>query len=289
MSICILNKDQDHCLPENIIKKIEIKVLNKNSNSDKKETIELLAKTKDCKGESIQEKELCVLEKIDDSDAKKIILHHFKPITKSFSKNHWINNTEIDSIQYQLSLEYKGYYYSNIHMIDLVMFDPNTSDSMNYKVKCIKDINFINEIKKQKNILNYNGDLKNYGIVINTDTSRGQGLHWFSIFIDFQSDPITIEYFNSSGYDIKNNKFKNYFDNIADDITKDKDIKNCKWVQVTDIQHQRDDTANCGAYSLYYIWSRLQGTPYNYFSDHKILDEDMVEFRKFLFRAKTKK
>lgn len=289
MSICILNKEQDHCLPENIIKKIEIKILNKNTNINKIDKIELLAEKKNCNGETLQEKEVCILEKINDDESKKILLHHFKPVTKSFSKNHWITNTEIDSIQYQLSLEFKGYYYSNIHMIDLVMFDPNTAEHMNYKAKCIKDINFINEIKKTNNILTYNGELKNYGIVINTDTSKGHGLHWFSIFIDFKVDPITVEYFNSSGYDLENIKFKNYFENIIDDIKRDKDIKDCKWVQVTEIQHQRDDTANCGAYSLYYIWMRLKGKPYEYFSNHKIIDEDMADFREFLFRTKTKK
>ncbi len=289
MSICILNKEQESCLPEKIIKKIEFKILNKDSKSDKNNTIELLAEKQECNGETIQEKEVCILEKLNDDESKKILLHHFKPVTKSFNKNYWINNTEIDSVQYQLALENEGYYYSNIHMIDLVMFNPNTTEHMNYKVKCIKDINFVNELKKVNNVLTYNGELKNYGIVINTDTSKGHGLHWFSIFIDFQSDLVTIEYFNSSGYDIENNNFKNYFDNIVDDITRDRHIKNCKWVQVTDIQHQRDDTANCGAYALYYIWSRLQGKPYKYFATHKILDEDMVEFRKLIFRSKSKK
>jgi len=288
MSICILNQDKTHCLPNKVIKQIEIKILKKSSNNNNTDTIQLLSETQNCKGETIQDKEICILEKIDDDESKKIMLHHFKPETKSFSKKYWINNTEIDSIQYQLALHYKGYYYSNIHMIDLVMFDPKTSEFMDYKVKCIKDINFVNELKKENNILTYNGDLRYYGIVINTDTSKGHGKHWFSIFMDFTSIPMTIEYFNSSGYDIENKKFKNYFDNLADEIT-NKTKKECRWITVTNITHQRDDTANCGAYSLYYIWSRLQGSSASYFAKNKILDEDMEKFREFLFREKSKK
>ena len=56
-----------------------------------------------------------------------------------------------------------------------------------------------------KTTLNYNGELKYFGMVCNTDSSSGSGIHWFSIFIDFTLNPIQIEYFNSSGYDIKNN------------------------------------------------------------------------------------
>ena len=168
-------------------------------------------------------------------------------------------------------------------MIDLVMFNPVHSDLITYDIKSIKDINFVKECKKEENILTYNGDLKNFGIVFNTDVSSGGGIHWFSIFIDFTSDETyNIEYFNSSGYDIRNKAFKQYFVNLADEITRE--VKKCNFVKVTDIQHQREDTANCGSYALFYLWKRLNGTPYSYFAENKIKDEHMEEFRKFLYR-----
>ena len=66
------------------------------------------------------------------------------------------------------------------------------------KIKPITEINFIDELKKNNSNFTYNGELKNFGVVINTDLSTNGGIHWFSIFIDFTVTPITIEYFNSS-------------------------------------------------------------------------------------------
>jgi hypothetical protein len=82
-------------------------------------------------------------------------------------------------------------------------------------------------------------------MVCNTDTSSGSGIHWFCIFIDFTLNPIQIEYFNSSGYDIKNDhygkEFKKFFLNLADEITIN--YKPCKFIKVTDIEHQ-----------MYHLW-----------------------------------
>lgn len=299
MSICILNKESKTCLPVEIIQDIQQEILPTKEIvqiSNKEHIINKLAQKTQCNSGNLADKELCILKKISKEnnnkefkeEIKKNMLTYFKPITKSYDKNHWLNNTEIDHIQHQLKTLFKGYYYSNIHMIDLVMFNPNHSNVIDYEVKCVKDINFINELISNcdNNILTYNGDLKYYGIVINTDKSTGGGIHWFSIFMDFSSEddnePYRIEYFNSSGYDIRNQSFKNYFINLADEITRE--VKKCEFVKVTDIQHQREDTANCGSYSLYYIWKRLNGTPYKFFAENKILDENMADFRKFLYR-----
>lgn len=292
MSICILNKDSNTCLPVPIINIIQKDVLQTNHKSKEEAIINLAKKTNCPITDNLQTTELCILQKLKknvNNEYKqqiinKALITYFKPITKSYDPNHWLNNTEIDHIQHQFMTQFKGYYYSNIHMIDLVMFNPTHSDIIHYDIKPIIDINFVNELKKENNFLNYNGDLKNFGIVINTDYSSGGGIHWFSIFMNFASTPYEIEYFNSSGFDIKNKDFKYYFKNLADEISRD--VGKCKFVQVTDIQHQRSDTSNCGSYSLYYIWSRLNGTPYSYFAENKITDEDMEKFRSFLYRLK---
>lgn len=307
MSLCTLN-NKNICLPTNIIKILERNIIPTKNNLSNDVIIEKIANKLNCNifnsendennenkdSKNTSSKELCIIENIKnntDNDEvkelmKKVLITHFKPITKSFDGNYWMNNTDIDSIQYQMQNLFSGYYYSNIHMIDLIMFDPKNAHLMKNgdKIKSIKEINFIDELKKTNNILTYNNDLKNYGVIFNTDYSSGSGIHWFTIFIDFQSNPIKIEYFNSSGYDIKNNKFKTYFINLADEITLK--FKKCIFVKVTDIQHQRNNTANCGGYSLFYIWKRLNNTPYEYFSKNKISDENIVEFRKFLFRLK---
>ena len=298
MNSCILNNQSESCLPKKIIKDLGKKYLP----NDKEQNIlshiliiDKLATTLNCNNlDTTSSKEICIIEKIklknkgsnDEKVLNKTLLSYFKPLTKSFNGDYWMNNTDIDSIQYQFHILFPGYYYSNIHMIDLVMYNPGNTHLMKngHKIKPIKEINFINELEKKNHELNYNKELQNYGMVINTDVSSGGGIHWFSIFIDFKSTPIKIEYFNSSGYDITNVKFKTYFMNLADEITRE--FRKCIFVKVTNIQHQRANTANCGSYSLYFIWKRLNGVPYDYFSKNKITDENMVGFRKFLFRLK---
>lgn len=298
MSLCVLNNKGDSCLPKKVIKDLEKKILPNNdaeSNLPANIIIDKIATKLKCNSsDSRSAKEICIIEKLkaksNDSEVKEImnktLITYFKPVTKSFDGNYWMNNTDIDSIQYQFQTLFKGYYYSNIHMIDLVMFNPNNEHMMQHgdKIKSIREINFVNELKGENNKLTYNGELKNYGLVMNTDSSNGGGVHWFSIFIDLQSTPIKIEYFNSSGYDIKNINFKKYLMNLADEITRE--VRKCVFVKVTDICHQKNSTANCGSYSLFYLYKRLNKTPYEYFAKNKITDEQMEAFRKFLFRLK---
>ncbi len=224
-------------------------------------------------------KDLCILERMND---RKRVVKYFKTPVKSISPNYWINNSEIDTVQYQLSDLFDGYYYSNIHMIDFGMFSPDDKDVMP-DIKPLKQINFVNELTGSSDKeLTHDGEMKWFGVVANTDVSSGRGQHWFAIFMDFSSTPCTIEYFNSSGYDIRNHRFKQWFINLADDITRAG--KSCKYIRVTEIQHQMQTTANCGAYSMYYIWSRLNGVPYDWFGKNKVPDSRMELFRKYVFR-----
>lgn len=248
--------------------------------SEEVESFENKAESFNCSGD-INEKTLCVLKKLAKEN---IIVKYFKPPTKSFSHSHWLNNTEIDTIQYQFMTNYKGYYYSDIHMIDFGMFSPSNRDHIDYDPIPIKDIDFVAELNNN-GVLTSNGPLKNYGMIVNTDTSKGSGIHWFSIFIDFEATPITIEYFNSSGFDIKNREFKKFFVDLADTISLKK--RECRFVKASDIQHQKDTTSNCGVYALYYIWKRLGGESIEFFKKNKINDDHIVLFRKYFFTSKS--
>ena len=294
-NICSLNNNFKFCISEIIIKKLT----NQNEEKDIDDIVDELAKQTKCTlADNDPKKGLCILKTLaNEAENKEIakvasgaILTEFKPITKDFDHNNWLNNTEIDHIQHQLAHLFKGYYYSYIHMIDLVMIDPKHSDKLDYEVYPFKDINFINELKKENHVLTHNGDLKYYGVVMNTDHSSGGGIHWFSIFIDFTASPHTIEYFNSSGYDIKNKEFKKFLLNLKHDINYNKQLNEkinigpCEFIKVTSIQHQLSTTANCGSYALYYIYERLNGTPYSYFANNKITDEKARSFREILYR-----
>jgi hypothetical protein len=316
-SICTLNSNTKYCLPNESINLISQIIKKKSHINETPENIIInSAKELNCNtNTNHQEKTLCVVEKLIDhhkdtileESLKKQVLKYFKPVAKKLDKEYWINNTEIDNIQFQLQTKYKGYYYSYIHMIDLYMFEPTNKDLLlnSHKIKCITDINFIDELENNTT-LNYNGNLEYFGLVCNTDLSSGGGVHWFSIFIDFRPyynmlknnkyEPITIEYFNSSGYPITagshRNKFINYFTDLEDSLDKylnekfKTNLKLCKFIQATHIEHQRSDTANCGSYSLFYIYSRLNNVSISHFTNNKITDEEMEDFRKHLWRKK---
>lgn len=302
-SICSLNQNKSTCLPNAALKVLSESFIPDKIIKNKYEVIEHLANQTECpKNATIQEKELCALKKIQNDNKnnklgeaiEKQIVKYYKIPAKRLDGNYWLNNTEIDNIQFQLQNKYPGYYYSYIHMIDLEMFEPQNKNILlnSNKIYNIKDIDFVNELKNSTK-LNYNKDLKYYGIVCNTDLSKNSGIHWFSIFIDFTKTPITIEYFNSSGYPLtkgthikEREEFLKFFINLADELSRE--IRDTKFIQVTNIEHQRSDTANCGSYSLYYIWSRLNGKSPNDFKLKKITDEMMENFRSVLWRKDEK-
>ncbi len=298
---CALNRKENNgtCFDE---KHITI-ITNSLNNSD-----ETKCETHKCKLDIIKkntkcETDICILNtiNIDDLIRKKIEIEALKPFTESYDGKYWLNNTELDSCMAQLRNMFPGFGYSFIHMVDLVMFPPSNKDVLDYNVYSVKDIDFGNEFNKTyKSIARTNDDkistkdnvcLKSYGVIFNTDTSKGNGQHWYAIYISTElcnisnEDCIVIELFNSNGNDINNKEFNKFWFKTAIDIFNKTKIK-CIFKNISNVQHQRDDTGNCGVYSLFYIYSRLNGKKAIEFNkrDNIISDKSMEQFRKFLFR-----
>jgi hypothetical protein len=130
-----------------------------------------------------------------------------------------------------------------------------------------------------------------FGCVINTDRSTGGGIHWMAIFGDFRSpNRFTVEIFNSSGQ-TPSNEFGSWVLNaktIMSDIIEKEKIKNitASAIKVCGVKQQKSRT-ECGPYSLYYIWARLNNVPPELFLKHRIEDEKMFEFRQHLFWNKS--
>jgi hypothetical protein len=182
----------------------------------------------------------------------------------------WLNNNNIDSVLRQLMGKHAGVKHITFQLIDF---------------------------KKQNTELNRTNLLrdvlgKGYTklcVVLNTDKSGGNGIHWFCIFCDLStigsvSNPFTMEYFNSSGRPEPNQ--------VADWCIREKcDIElksNFKISIVTaaTVTHQKDTDSECGVYSLYYIYLRLNNEPISTFST-RIPDSVMIKFRKKLFRDRV--
>jgi hypothetical protein len=215
--------------------------------------------------------ESCVLQQHDvKTHVEPYIVHEaltnfFKP-TGPATTNEWLSNFNIDSVLKQIEKKYTDKNFLHI---------------------CFQMRDFVDQ-KTELAVLDwpaaYNKGKRCFGTVFNTDSSSGRGQHWYSIFGSFQDEDeeFTIEYFNSSGENPQKeicawvNRVKNQWAKHFD--------KSIKFIIATKIAYQRDNSS-CGAYSLYYIISRLDGTSYEWFEKNRVTDKQMVEFRRYLFRV----
>lgn len=245
--------------------------------------------------------EICMINKINMpvNVAQRIEREAFKAPAESLKGNYWMNNTEIDTCLSQMRIQYPGFAHTFIHMSDMKSFDPVNKSSYPYEVKGLDQIDLAACIKSGiegkppcPGLSTYNNvPLKYIGTVFNTDTSKGSGQHWFSVLISFDykdildpSKPIIIvEVFNSSGTDITNGTFQKFWTDKCLEISKKTGYR-CEKRLVSTIQHQRDDTGNCGSYSLFYIFCRLNNVGIHEFNKKKVIDENMERFRSKCFR-----
>ena len=98
---------------------------------------------------------------------------------------------------------------------------------------------------------------------------------------------ILIEVFNSAGTDINSKAFQQFWQTKKLEIAQITGCR-CEYKLVSTIQHQNDDTGNCGSYSLFYIYSRLKNAKPEEFNipGKKITDAVMQKFRSVCFRTK---
>jgi hypothetical protein len=246
----------------------------------------------------------CILTRVNlpVATADRIKREALKTEAESLDGNYWINNTEIDNCMSQMRRQYPGFTHTFIHMSDMKTFPPSNLQSYDYPVKQLTDINLANclkgaidrhppcaELSTEGNV-----PLKSIGIVFNTDTSSGSGQHWFAVYISTNNtDPATnrplilIEVFNSSGSDINSKPFQKFWAEQALQIAQVTACK-CEYRLVSTVPHQRDDTGNCGSYSLFYIYSRLKGIRSEEFNvaGGRLSDENMQKFRSVLFKMR---
>lgn len=184
---------------------------------------------------------------IPDADYYKERFERFKPIGPKES-DEWLNNFNITAIMKQWMLKFPEFYSWGFSMDDF------------------SEVKFGLGFPSLKKLTNY----KKFGCVVNTDTSKHRGEHWFAIFIDTTSTPPTVEYFDSANREPSIN--------ITKFMKESADYINGIVVKVAKIQHQKS-RSECGVYSLIYIHSRLNGVPYQEFSNKRISDDVVSAFR----------
>lgn len=207
-------------------------------------------------------------------DPEKIRNVYFKPPGPA-NTTALLDNHNIDTVLNQWSVislnpdndVFGKYKFKNLgfHMIDFALFDTTMAK---FDIAELLDLNKFNCI----------------GVVMNTDVLTGRGKHWFCLFGDFvhsgtESDPYTLEYFNSSGNQPMT-EITVWMNKVILEL-KQKTGKVCDMVNAAHRQIQTSRT-ECGMFSLMYIYSRLIGHPPEWFSSVAD-DEDMKALRARVF------
>jgi hypothetical protein len=261
-----IEKKGAFCAPRHIVDKLKDFVVNFHlaTNASEKTVMETLKEKYDCNSEA------CILQQseiknfIDPHTVERALKENFKP-TGPRESSAWLSNFDIDDVLKQIQLKYGDKHF--LHL-PFQMRDFEKTGS---------------ELARLDWPARYKEGYRTFGTVMNTDESSGNGQHWFAIFGDFSdgTSPFTIEYFNSSG-ELPLDEVSLWMKRVKHEwaATMQKNIKD---IMVTRIVNQSDNHS-CGPYSLYYIISRLDGTPYSYFRNNRVGDKAMHLFRKYLFR-----
>lgn len=127
------------------------------------------------------------------------------------------------------------------------------------------------------------------GCVVNTDSYYGGGKHWMAFFLDWR-DPHsgwTVEFFNSSG----NNPASHWVEFMTSMTSQMRNIATKEGINppisqvVVNRRQMQKSKTECGLYSLFYIWSRINKFPYTHFQKYQIRDKYMYEFRQHIFNG----
>jgi disulfide oxidoreductase YuzD len=276
---CAVHSDKvDVCSPPEIINKMKqfVRKAKKqtirsgdNTTSSSTTPLDIIEAAKEATG---CDSESCVLQSQEFKqfanlhNIEEIISTYFKPEGPK-SSTGLLSNFDIDDFLRQLELKYtdRKFFHIPFQMIDFQ--EQNTS---------LAKIDFVEKIKQ---------GYRTFGVVINTDVSTGNGIHWFCLFIEVNDNfkSIDLEYFNSSGkppvaaIDIFLNRVMH---TIKAHLPSYKVSK--KHVATTQLQ---DDNHSCGVYCLAYIWARLNHIPTQWFVKDNFNDQVMNAMRKVLFRG----
>ncbi len=245
----------------NSIKKL-IENLSKDNNKyyrnikSSEEIIDTAKKLTNCESESCVIASKDFINMFGKNKSNEIKREIFKPWGPKDST--WLSNVNIDEVLDQWTGIYPGYNHIPFKMNDT-----------------LKKVKMHNIVK--------NG-MHCFSIAINTDRSSGPGIHWFCVYGDFNNDsaPKTLEYFNSSGSK-PSREVHEWLHKIKHDTEKNLgDDTKIILVHKNDLQKGESE---CGLFVLWYIYNRLNGTPYREFFESESADDDMMfEFRKHIFR-----
>lgn len=205
-----------------------------------------------------------------------------KPRPDGPKDNSWFSNFNEDNILRHM-MEWCPWFYANPSCLSDFMVDYTETNPRQAELISSKGMN---PGKEPLGLLEpefyKNKGYKCMGCIVNNDIKPNGGTHWIAIFYDIRDDNRhTLEYFNSTGESPRPN-IKEWMKSFSELSTRQLGVK-CDMVKASNISHQ-NSRSECGAYSIYYVISRIIGVDYKKFREKKIPDNVVFEFRKCVFK-----
>lgn len=187
-----------------------------------------------------------------------------------------LSNTDIDGIMKQWEAAFDGFFAYNFNMLDYTEFSFRDG-----RVRATADT--LATIDPAELMGKYDCA----ACIINSDVYRGHGKHWMAIFVDNRGPHPTAEFFNSSGR-APVPEWLSYLERAQRGVDAANSMKatrstKSKCAIINNQLVQQHSMTECGLYSLFYVWSRLNNMPYGYFDKEQVFDQLMIEFRAHLF------
>jgi len=210
---------------------------------------------------------------------------NLNPVGPLKKKDDWLSNFDIDAVMKKVMEIYPDFLYLGTVPIDFATVPTGTLlDKFN--------------IQKFLDTTSY----RRFGIVFNTDTSEGSGIHWISIFIDATTlpDTISIEFFDSVapkrfGKRVGQRQIKEFMDKFEKEV-KEKVVscldKICKKPIIHrkfNVNEKQYKNSECGVYSLWFISSRLAHTSFDEIENMSAPDSIINWGRSTFFRGYMRK
>ena len=271
------NDVEGSCLDDDIVIKVA-KAINKLSDRNKQlEKIDIsrepeeihgdicaeISKISKCSSEACWQKIKSLMKELGPD--KEEFIDSFKPqMPKEWVKNYneWLSTFEIeDCLEQHLDADKNFYFYGAVPI-----------DFSNCSVSNLCRFNMKEHIDR--------GETK-IGIVFNTDTSKGEGEHWISLYMDLgkhNNDFPGIYYFDSYGY-----KPPDEIKKLIKKVQKQGRKYNCEpYYFYNDYPYQKR-SAQCGMYSIHFIKKMLEDLSFEEYLNTKLNDKHMLELRQNYF------
>jgi len=184
--------------------------------------------------------------------------------------NEWLSSDEIAKVMKQYEKTYPCFLFLGPSPID---FDKKIKGG-----ECVWDelcqFDLQEHLKAGKN---------KFGFSFNTDTHKGTGEHWVSMFLNMQSQPPILFYYDSAGDRIPV-RIKRLADRIiAQGKTLSPTPVNIQFDQNAPVEHQFKNS-ECGIYSLFFIVHMLEDKiTKEYLKSHVLKDDYIEKFRDVYF------